>query len=176
MGNRPWMPLYVDDYLADTKQLTTLQHGAYLLLIMHYWVRGSLPDDDKQLARIVGLPGQHWAKYAKPVLAPMFQPGWRHKRIDKELARREELSTRRAVFGSRGSQMRMPFSSRWQKEGNGVNALKSNGVDPAYALSQSSISTHNHKERKKEAPEEERPGHELEPSSELQAIVQRKWK
>src|SRR5258706_4168215 len=156
MSNRPWMPLYIDDYLADTRHLTTLQHGAYLLLIMHYWARGSLPADDKQLALISSLTIQSWVRHAKPAIAPFFKNldgRWRHKRIDKELAKREELAIKRAVFGSRGGQLRTPLVTGWQKNGNEVNSLKSNGAHQAIASPQSSNCLHNHI-RKKEAAEE----------------------
>lgn len=35
---RPWMPLYIGDFIADTAHLSAEETGAYILLIMHYWV------------------------------------------------------------------------------------------------------------------------------------------
>ena len=58
--SRPWMPFYVADYLRDTRQLTTCEHGAYVLLILEYWATGGLPNDDDRLARIVGLSRTKW--------------------------------------------------------------------------------------------------------------------
>ena len=78
------MPLYVGDYLGDTGHLTTTQHGAYLLLMMHYWRKGELPDDDPQLAKITKLPLKTW-RDCRPVLQAFFRDGWKHKRIDGEL-------------------------------------------------------------------------------------------
>jgi len=80
-----WMPLYVAEYLADTGHLTTTQHGAYLLLIMHYWRKRELPDDDKQLAAIAKLPLRIWLD-CKETLQAFFYDGWRHHRIEQELS------------------------------------------------------------------------------------------
>jgi uncharacterized protein YdaU (DUF1376 family) len=98
---RPWMPLYVGDYLGDTGHLTTAQHGAYLLLMMHYWRKGELPDDDRQLAKITKLPLRTWRDY-RSTLQDFFYDGWRHKRIDAELQRMTEVSAKRAIAGQKG--------------------------------------------------------------------------
>ncbi len=90
--SRPWMPLYVADYLRDTRHLDASEHGAYLLLIMQYWTIGSLPSDDSRLARIACMSEAEWKK-AKTVIEPFFDRGWRHKRIDEELAEARQLSS-----------------------------------------------------------------------------------
>lgn len=95
------MPLYVGDYLGDTGHLTTTQHGAYLLLMMHYWRKGELPDDDKQLSKITKLPLKTWCEY-RPTLQDFFQQGWKHKRIDAELAKMMRVSEQRAIAGQKG--------------------------------------------------------------------------
>lgn len=88
------MPLNVGDYLRDTTHLTTEQHGAYLLLIFHYWTsRGPLVDDDRQLATIAKLSRRVWANH-RPILAGLFRVAeglWRHKRVEEEIATANRL-------------------------------------------------------------------------------------
>jgi uncharacterized protein YdaU (DUF1376 family) len=99
--NRPWMPLYVGDYLGDTGHLTTTQHGAYLLLMMHYWRKGELPDDDRQLSKITKLPLKTWCDY-RSTLQDFFHEGWKHKRIDAELEKMVRVSAKRVIAGQKG--------------------------------------------------------------------------
>src|SRR6185437_5098380 len=97
---RAWMPLYVGDYLGDTGHLSTTQHGAYLLLMMHYWRKGDLPNDDKQLSKITKLPLKVWMEW-REVLQDFFHDidgnPWRHKRIDAELMKMTKVSEARAI-------------------------------------------------------------------------------
>jgi uncharacterized protein YdaU (DUF1376 family) len=105
MTARPiWMPLYVRDYLADTRHLKTVEHGAYLLLIMEYWLKGRLPPDDDHLRTICGLSGRDWRRY-KNRLAALFGPGWRHERIEQELQKANDLRLKRQVYGSHGGRI-----------------------------------------------------------------------
>jgi uncharacterized protein YdaU (DUF1376 family) len=90
MSALPFMPLYVGDYLADAGHLSTVEHGAYFLLIMAYWQRGEpLVDDDKKLARIARLSQSDWPD-VRDALEDLFVVAdglWSHKRIDRELAK-----------------------------------------------------------------------------------------
>lgn len=64
------IPLFGDAYLADTRHLSTEEHGAYLLLMMAAWRQDDcgLPMDDKKLARIVGLTEFKWGKIKDTIL------------------------------------------------------------------------------------------------------------
>lgn len=84
----PYMQFYVADYLADTAHLSTLEHGAYLLLLMNYWQRGeALPDDDGKLARTARLSLKEWTRIRGEVVGFFEVAGgqWTHKRVEREL-------------------------------------------------------------------------------------------
>lgn len=128
--SRPWMPLYVADYLSDTRDLTTLHHGAYMLLIMEYWQRGGLPTDEASLARLAGLDAKDWKK-VRPRLASLFGDGWRHKRIDAELAKATEKYERRANAGKIGGNAKANnVAKSRQSSSNATSIALANGYQP----------------------------------------------
>lgn len=101
MGRRNWMPLYIPDFLADTTHLSAAETGAYLCLIMDYWLHDGLPDDDRKLAGIARLPLKAWQQIRSTIQA-FFHDGWRHKRIDAELEKMIGTHGRRVAAGSKG--------------------------------------------------------------------------
>lgn len=132
---RPWMPFYVADYLADTSHLSTVEHGAYLLLIMHYWQHEGVPDDDKKLARITRLSIEEWLEI-KDTISEFFDDEWRHKRIDGEIAKSEEIISKRVAAGKAGARARYGKSNN-KGSGKGI----ANATASAIANAQQ---THSH--------------------------------
>lgn len=86
-----WMPLYWGDYMRDTGHLSALGHGAYLMLIKHYWCTGEpLNDDDDELWRIACCDSKDEWLALRPKIIRLFRPSdglLRHKRVDEELAK-----------------------------------------------------------------------------------------
>lgn len=87
-----WMPLDIGKYLSRTMHLTTLQHGSYLLLLMHYWKHGPLTNNQSLLSAICRQDASSiaWAD-AWAVLAeffPLAGDGLLHnEKADKEMAK-----------------------------------------------------------------------------------------
>jgi uncharacterized protein YdaU (DUF1376 family) len=99
----PYMPFFVGDYLTGTRHLTIEQHGAYFLLILEYWTKGELPNDDEQLARILGISLGKWIKM-RPTIQAFFHDGWRHELLDEQLAKSAELKQQAVERARKGGQ------------------------------------------------------------------------
>jgi uncharacterized protein YdaU (DUF1376 family) len=122
------MRFYIGDYLSDTPHLTLEQHGAYLLLLMAMWrAGGSLPNDDKKLARIVGLTVGKWKRVASEVM-PFFTVNdakITQKRLQKEYEKALEFSAKQSANAS--------SKSLKNKEADGATAKPNPSLKPARA-------------------------------------------
>lgn len=110
MAEFPALPFYTDAYLADTRHLTTEEHGAYLLLLLCAWrTRGcALKDDDRFLARTVGVSPQRWRKL-KPALMEFFDVSgglWRQKKLTDVYRNVEDRVARNRANGAKGGRAR----------------------------------------------------------------------
>lgn len=99
--NPPKMPIHIGDYMRDTGHLRATGHGAYLMLLFHYWSTGSLPDDDEQLSAIARMTSGEWKKI-KPTIEKFFKPGWRHGRVEEDLEAAKQSYEKRAKAGEKG--------------------------------------------------------------------------
>jgi uncharacterized protein YdaU (DUF1376 family) len=112
-----WMKFNIGDYLADTMHLSCMQHGIYLLLIMAYFKQGSLPDEERVLARICTLSPALWRRHSPAVMAMFYRDKvgkWRHKRIDAELIEIRRLTTLRAKSARGASKKRWDYQEYLQ--------------------------------------------------------------
>jgi len=105
MSERPFMQLYVSDFIGDTLHLSTEQIGAYMLLLMAMWnAGGKLPSDEAKLARVTRMSVKKW-KAIEGDLMPFFEADGgfiSHNRLTKELIKSESKSQLRAAAGSAG--------------------------------------------------------------------------
>lgn len=110
MSQAPIMPFYTDAYLADTHHLSTVAHGAYLLLLLHTWrCNGVAPvDDDRLLSRITKLPMQQW-KRVRSEIEPFFNLNdnyWRQKRLQKTWDEVQKKIESQRAKGAKGNAAR----------------------------------------------------------------------
>lgn len=102
MAKYPYLPLFTDAYLGDTTHLTTIEHGAYLLLLITMWRTADkkLPDDDKKMMRFCKLTSPQW-KRIKPIISEFFDIDggfWTQGRLTDEasfIRRHSELQSNR---------------------------------------------------------------------------------
>lgn len=105
MSQTPFLQLYVADYLADTLDLTTEQHGAYLLLLMTMWRHDArLPMDHQKLARIARVNPRRWSKIWEGIERFFYEEDGfiRNKRLDQEHQKAISISQKRSAAGEKG--------------------------------------------------------------------------
>lgn len=133
MSSKPWIPFYVGDFLADTAHLETIEIGAYLLLICHYWRTGPLPADESRLRNICRLSRHNFSK-SKAVILKFFvleNEKYLHKRIDSEIAKAIDISTVKAESGRRGGLAKAVANSkqkRTQSQSQSQSHIKKNNT------------------------------------------------
>ena len=113
MAALPYMNFYVGDYLADTMHLSTLEHGAYLLLIMHYWRTGK-PIDISHIPSICGLTKRQFNNIKNTLLAFFFVDELgkvRHHRIEVELNEAKQKVNQRKAAGKASAAKRLQEKS-----------------------------------------------------------------
>lgn len=125
MAEFPALPLWTDAYLGDTTHLNATEHGAYLLLLMTAWrsTDGTLPDDDKLLARYARCDTRQWKKL-RAVIEPFFtlkNGKWRQGRLTDEREAVRQLRERQAAKGR---------ASALKRKGRHLTGVQS-GSDPA---------------------------------------------
>jgi uncharacterized protein YdaU (DUF1376 family) len=130
MSSPPWFPFYHDNYLADTMRFSTLEHGVYLLLMLHYWREGGLPNDESKLRRITQTTPKEWAQ-CLPAVSEKFGPNWRHNRIDKELKKANDAYQRRAEAGRLGGSAKASNAKAMLQQGSGNVMLEQCSGNPS---------------------------------------------
>lgn len=112
----PYMQLWVKEWLASsgTRRLSLAGRGLYIDLAFFQWEDGYLPDDVEELAAMVGVSEEEFAKAWSKVEKqfPVIEPG---KRANERIAndREEALAkvAKQSQNGSKGGRPKKPIES-----------------------------------------------------------------
>jgi len=100
-----WYPHYPGDYARDTGKLTMIEHGAYRLLLDHYYsLKGDVDANARRLNRMVGAIEEDEKEALKFVVSEFFvvvDGKLRHKRADDELSKAAKKSEKAAESARR---------------------------------------------------------------------------
>lgn len=106
MSSDFYLPLITGDYLKKTMSLSQGEHGAYLLLLIHYWdTRSPLPKDQEELYRIARASTEGERKNVDKILCKFFKQnrrGFVQKTMEEIIKKANDLRAKRAEAGRKG--------------------------------------------------------------------------
>ena len=119
MSRLAWFKFYPTDFTGDShvQEMTTAGVGAYVLLICFHWQEGSLPVDEKRLARIAKMSLRNFRAVwpsIEPCLTEVDLDGCRRyiqKRVSAEHNSAVSQSETNSINGTKGADI------RWGKNG-----------------------------------------------------------
>jgi uncharacterized protein YdaU (DUF1376 family) len=141
---RPWMPLYIGDFAADTDHLGPAETGIYIRLILHCWKHGTIPRDRRKLALITHCDSRLWHRYEETVLKffdVVDASTMQHSRVSTEILRCAEISSKRKAAAqqmlskrsAKAEQLHTHSHSQSKKESAGASeALRRGPLAPAF--------------------------------------------
>lgn len=135
-----WYSRYYGDYMRDTGHLSLEEHGAYTILLDHYYAtKKPLPSETPALFRICRAFTDSERASVASVLGQFFPVGAdgnRHNaRADKELNKEEAISRSRANAGAKGA------SSKWHGKQHSKQDGNCHGKDMTLATTTTTTST-----------------------------------
>ena len=88
MASPPYMQWYPGDYMADTADLTTVEHGAYTLILWNYWMTGKPPRINRLWIISKMSSSEAWAPVQQELEHFFIVDGdvWKHERLESDLA------------------------------------------------------------------------------------------
>lgn len=110
MAQSFWYAHYFADYARDTAHLSMLEHGAYRLMLDHYYsTRTPLPTDVERVLRLCRAFVQAEQDAVRLVLKEFFdlrEDGWHNERADEEIRKAAELRDKCSAAGQASARKR----------------------------------------------------------------------
>lgn len=112
------LPLFCDDLIASTVDMTPACFGAYMRLLCYAWTRGGIPDNEAACSRITGgMESGDWAAIRSRLLV-LDDGRLSHQRLELERVAVAEIREQRSEAGKMGN------AARWGSQAGSQNDRK----------------------------------------------------
>ena len=124
----PWYPFFPGDYARDTSHLTLAEHGAYRLLLDHYYSTGRpIPADPERAFCICRAFTSELQASVCSVLKQFFTEtpdGWRNQRADRQIEKQQRVSAKYAA------RARNAAAARWEHDASSMRQAMLGASEP----------------------------------------------